>query len=373
MNKRLLFYFALLLLVATELCRMYLLSPVPGSQQSEMVGVSFFLWKYRWAIRIVALAGIAIGLRTAFEKRKWVPAAALLIAGIVFYMVNFKMSADNMFHEPETLQFASADSCGLPDDALLISVSYSGETHAYPIRYLAYHHKVEDRIGGKAVMVSYCNVCRSALAFDPVIDGQQETFRLVGMDRFNAMIEDHSTGSWWQQATGECVAGARKGQQLEIIPAMQVSLEEWKKLFPAGKVMLPDAEYAGRYSDDRFEKGTSTSTLVGTDTASWRDKSWVVGVELNGRYRAYDWNALKRERIIYDTLAGEKVIMTIDVYNRSYEVVAYSEERSTKVINGDTVLNIGYHPGITVRPLAARQMFWHTWRTFYPQTTQYPR
>jgi hypothetical protein len=47
--------------------------------------------------------------------------------------------------------------------------------------------------------------------FSPVVDGRSETFRLVGMDHFNAMFEDASTHSWWRQANGEAIAGPSKG------------------------------------------------------------------------------------------------------------------------------------------------------------------
>jgi hypothetical protein len=372
MMKRFLFYFALFALIASEAYRMYLLSPMPGSQHSEMTDVSYFLWNYRWFIRMGLTVLLLIGLRTAFERRKWIPVLSILFAGAVFYMVNFKMSADHMFYEPEKLEFTHADSSGLEDEALVLSVSSGGETHAYPIRYLAYHHKIHDVIGGQNVMISYCNVCRSALAFDPTIDGVTETFRLVGMDQFNAMIEDNSTGSWWQQATGECIAGERKGQQLFILDAQQMSVAEWKKMYPNGKIMRPDLAHFEEYGDEKFEQGTSTSTLVGTDTTSWGEKSWVIGVERNGNYRAYDWRTLVRERIIRDTLGGENLMVTIDAENINYEVVVYSEESPTKIDGTDTVENIGYHPGTIVIPIAARQMFWHTWRTFYPATTKYP-
>jgi hypothetical protein len=372
MNKSFLFYFFLLALVAMEVYRMYLLSPIPGSQHSEMVHISFFLWKYRWFIRIVLLIGVLFGLRATFERRKWIPMLTLVVAAALLYMVNFKMSADHMFHEPETLQFSGIDSTGLESEALVLSVSIRGETHAYPIRYLAYHHKVHDIIAGQNVMISYCNVCRSALAFDPTIDGVCETFRLVGMDQFNAIIEDNSTGSWWQQATGECIAGERKGQKLFVLDAQQMSVGEWMRMFPNGKIMQPDFKYVAEYSDEKFEKGTTTSTLVGTDTASWGEKSWVIGVERNGIYRAYDWRTLIRERTIHDTLNGENIVITIDAENINYDVAVFREETPTKLDGADTVLNIGYHPGTTVIPITARQMFWHTWRTFYPTTSRYP-
>ena len=43
-------------------------------------------------------------------------------------------------------------------------------------------------------MVTYCTVCRTGRVFSPIVEGQPETFRLVGMDHFNAMFEDEGTG-----------------------------------------------------------------------------------------------------------------------------------------------------------------------------------
>ena len=67
---------------------------------------------------------------------------------------------------------------------------------------------------------------RSWGRFGPEIDGTTEEFRLVGMDHFNAMFEDKTTGSWWRQATGEAVTGPRKGMALKEYPIYQKSLKE---------------------------------------------------------------------------------------------------------------------------------------------------
>lgn len=373
MKFRLLFHFSLLLLLVTEAYRAYLLMPIPGSQHSEMVDISWFLWHYRWIIRIVLFVGVIAGTKSVFQKRKWIPIVNLLFTGFVFYLANFYMTAESMFHEPENLQFALPADSGVPMDALVIGVTDGGESHAYPVRYLSFHHQVHDVVGGQDVLVTYCSVCRSGMVFDPVREGWIENFRLVGMDQFNAMFEDHSTGSWWMQANGECVAGELKGQKLAVVPFEQMTLAEWVQRHPGGKVMMADPEYKDDYDDEKFEKGTTTSSLEYTDTASWHDKSWVIGIEMNGAYRAYDWNQLKRERTIHDNLGGEEIMITIDDENINYEAVVVSQENPVDSINGsDTVFKVGYHPGFTVRTIPARQLFWHTWRTFYPNTTQYP-
>ena len=97
---------------------------------------------------------------------------------------------------------------------LVIGVVNNGEAKAYPIRFLGYHHQVQDTVGGKPVIVTYCTVCRTGRVFEPMVNGKPEKFRLVGMDHFNAMFEDATTKSWWRQVNGEAITGKLKGQQL---------------------------------------------------------------------------------------------------------------------------------------------------------------
>lgn len=366
MKLKLLFHFSVIALIAVEAYRTYLILPFPGSQESEMVHVSHVLYHYRWIIRAVLLVGIIIGARKTFDKRKWIPVIELLFAGIVFYLANFQMTAENFFHEPEKVEFTSPNEAKVPLDALVISVTYGNESHAFPIRYLSYHHQVHDVIGGKNVQVTYCDVCRSGIVFDPAINGVNESFRLVGMDQFNAMFEDRTTKSWWMQANGECVAGELKGQKLIVIPSEQLTLAEWSKRYPNGKVMLPDPASIDKYGEGSFEKGKDNDELTRTDTASWQDKSWVIGIELNGEYRAYDWNQLKRERLIHDQLGDETIMITVDDENVNFKAYIVIDDDQS---DSDTLV-VGYVPS-TLKPIPARQMFWHTWKTFYPETTRY--
>lgn len=366
------FHISLLALIAFEIYRAYLVLPFPGSQEAETVTTAYFLYHYRWIFRIVLFAGMVFGFVKAFEKRKWIAILMLSITGFVVYVTNFLLTAQSHFHEPENLAFVVPSDGKIPMDALVLGVTIDGESKAYPIRYLSFHHQVRDQVGKKKVMVTYCDVCRSGIVFDPIVDGKEETFRLVGMDLFNAMFEDNSTGSWWRQANGEAVAGSQKGKSLNTINSEQLTLAEWYKRHPNGVVMLPDPLYATKYATDAFEKGTDTDELTKTDTASWQDKSWVIGIECYGKYKAYDWNQLKKERIIYDTIGKQHIVLTIDSTNINY--FAYKiPERKTLGLDLDSPLMrqstpVGFG---TVEPLNARQLFWHTWKTFYPTTTQY--
>src|SRR5262249_4755995 len=149
--------------------------------------------------------------------------------------------------------------------------------------------------------------------------GQPETFRLVGMDHWNAMLEDSRTKSWWRQATGEAVAGPLAGTRLPELPAEQMTLGAWTTLHPGTLVMQPDAASAELYDPEaRFERGESSSALTGTDKESWHDKSWVVGVELGGAAKAWDWHELEQARVLNDVVGGRPLVLVLAPDGRSF-------------------------------------------------------
>ena len=178
-----------------------------------------------------------IGLLRSQWKRKWVPAIPILLVGLIIYLVNFKMAADHMFYQPTQLTLASVAYNKVDSNRLVIGIVNNGEAKAYPIQYIGYHHQVQDVVGGKAVIVTYRTVCRTGRVFEPLVDGKPETFRLVGMDHFNAMLEDATTKSWWRQATGVAITGKLKGKHLPEVMSTQTSLANWLRLNPNSLVM----------------------------------------------------------------------------------------------------------------------------------------
>ena len=148
-----------------------------------------------------------------------------------------------MFLQPGMIRFTGAADTGLDESAQVLAVNRNGESKAYPLRYLLYHHQVRDSIGGQPVMVTYCSVCRSGRVYKPLVEGRPENFRLAGMDLFNAMFEDETTGSWWRQANGEAIAGPLKGSFLPEVESAQMTRRKFFTLYPGGKLMLPDPSF----------------------------------------------------------------------------------------------------------------------------------
>src|SRR4051812_24711717 len=103
-----LFYTGLILLALFEILNVYFIMPMPGSQRINTVDVAYFLYSFRWFFRIGALVLILIGSVAAFKvKRKWIAILALLPVLAIVYTFNFRMTADHMFLQPQTLAFKS--------------------------------------------------------------------------------------------------------------------------------------------------------------------------------------------------------------------------------------------------------------------------
>jgi hypothetical protein len=386
-----LLFLGLLLLIAVEILRVYFIMPFPGSQQSNTIDIAYWLNQNNSWLRLLLMALIAyplvIGLRKAKTGGKVVLGFGLLLYALVFYLFNFRFLADKMFYQPRTKRFAVAGANTVTEDKLVLGLSINGEAKAYPLQLIGYHHQVKDTVGNTPVMVTYCTVCRTGRAYSPVINGKNESFRLVGMDHFNAMFEDATTKSWWRQVSGEAIAGPLKGQALKEVPAQQMTLAAWFRLYPNTQVLQPDTAFSQSYKDlADFDKGTIKSHLEKRDPLSWKPKSWVVGVVHANEAKAYDWNELVDKRILQDSLAGLPLVIVLEADTASFHawsrnvngsVLQFQKQGNLslfKDVNTGSVWNmngnclIGPLKGQQLQPIQASQEFWHSWQTFHPDT-----
>ncbi|MDB5276762.1 MAG: hypothetical protein JWR61_1717 [Ferruginibacter sp.] len=372
------FYAGFFGLLFFEILNVYLIMPMPGSQQMNSIDVAYFLYQWRWAFRIVFAAMIIVGAYKFEWKRWWTPLLFLLLLVSVIYIVNFQMAADHMFYKPTQVVMANETNNKVDSGRLVIGVVNNGEAKAYPIRFLGYHHQVQDTVGGKPLLITYCTVCRTGRVYEPIVYGKPEQFRLVGMDHFNAMLEDATTKSWWRQATGEAITGKLKGQRLPEFFSTQTSLTKWLALNPNSFVMQEDPAFKNEYdTTGKFESGKSTSKLTGTDSLSWKNKSWVIGVKAGKEKKAYDWNQLKEKRIINDTLDGKNIILVLAQDDKSFFAFENTDPANSFALNNDTLVQnkLKYtvdgkavEGGKSLKALPVYQEFWHSWRTFNPET-----
>jgi hypothetical protein len=385
----------LILLIALEISGIYFIMPFPGSQKINSLPFAYWMHNNMIWIRIILFAIVLWAFILVFKNSRWITrtifSALLIFYGVLFYYANFKFQADKIFYQPKTKLFANSSANKVDGKKLVIGFVNNGEAKAYPIQIIGYHHQVRDTVGGMPVIVTYCTVCRTGRVFSPEVNGKQETFRLVGMDHFNAMFEDATTKSWWQQATGVAVAGKLKGAALRELPSQQSQLAAFFVRYPDALVLQPDTIYKRQYKSLKdFDNGTTDDELEKRDSASWQFKSWVVGVEDDGNAVAYDWNMLANDRLIQDSLPGTPLLVTLEndtatfhVLNRrlASDVLQFhklpgdmlSDTKSGSVWTLSGLCVDGALKGMNLERIQASQEFWHSWKTFHPLTRMFKK
>jgi hypothetical protein len=394
MKRTLLLITGLLILLATEILRVYFIMPFPGSQKANTIDIAYFIGKYIWFFRIFGLILFVPAMFYVFRHSKWWKKILLgffvLLYATIFYFLNFKFLADKMFYQPKNKILVSVAGNKIDSNKLVIGVAINGQAKAYPVEIIGYHHQVQDTVGDMAVMVTYCSVCRTGRVYSPFVNRRFQHFRLVGMDQFNAMFEDEETKSWWRQVNGIAVAGPLKGMALKEIASEQMRLGAWIRKYPNTLIMQPDAAFTKQYKGlEGFDEGTTESGLEKRDGGSWQFKSWIVGLQKDSNAKAYDWNELVKQKVINDTFQNLAVVLVLENDNRSFHV--WNRQVNDKLMNftfdagaqtlkdaaTNTVWNMngecieGELKGSKLSVVQSYQEFWHSWESFHPGTIKY--
>jgi hypothetical protein len=232
----------------------------------------------------------------------------------------------------------------------VLGISVKGAARAYPIRILNYHEIVNDAIGGTAVVVTYCPLCGSGTAFEAAINGRSHEFGVSGLlYNSDVLMYDRETGSLWSQLMTQAVSGPMKGTRLQQLPLSNSSWEEWLKRHPDTHVLSNNTGYSRNYNVDPYPNYTRDGKLyfpVAHSSRKYPRKEIVMGLEIDGRFKAYPFKELKKGASRFDDeFAG-------DVFSVEFD----AKHRTARVTKAD---------GSEVPTTMA---FWFAWYAFHPET-----
>jgi len=234
----------------------------------------------------------------------------------------------------------------------VLGINLHGQQKAYPVRILNYHEIVNDRVGDMAVVVSYCPLCGTGMAFLAGRGGKDFDFGVSGLlYNSDVLLYDRQTESLWSQLRKQAIAGPLKGQHLQQVPLEHTSWSDWRARYPQTQVLSTDTGYQRDYTRSPYA-GYAGSEHLMFDVAHldrrFHPKEQVLGVELNGKARAYPFSVLSRGPAqIQDQLGGETIRIVFDAVHRNGRVYA-----------GDRLI-----PSTTG--------FWFAWAAFHPDTEVY--
>jgi len=248
---------------------------------------------------------------------------------------------------------ASAAEDFLTDDDVVLGIIYKDEARAYPMRILDRHEIVNDTIQGDRVLISYCPLCYTGIAFDPTIevDGQNVSveFGVSGkLMNNNLIMYDRETDTLWQQINGQAIIGPLTGQQLTMLRLDTIEWKDWKKAHPQTLVLSSQGRSYDSYPYGDYK--TSSRTLFPNTSEDDRlhPKTITYGVMVNDATRAYEDEKLIPGKSFTDTIDGVELTISRDVNGE------------VRIIRNDTDEEIV--PVIS---------FWFSWAAFYPDTSIY--
>lgn len=187
-------------------------------------------------------------------------------------------------------------------------------TRAYPLSILLWHEIVNDTIDGKPVAVTFCPLCSAAIVFDRRAAGRTLDFGTTGLLRNSDLVMyDRQTQSWWQQFTGECLAGKLAGTKLRVLPSNVVSYAEFRSTYAAGQVLSINTGHKRAYGTNPYRHYDDTANspflYAGVIDPRLPPLERVLGLTVGSEPRAYPYSILERYPIITDTIAGVPVVI----------------------------------------------------------------
>lgn len=205
-----------------------------------------------------------------------------------------------------------------PQEGVLV-VDRNDEVHVYPLQILMWHEIVNDVVGGEPVAVTYCPLCNTGIAFSRLHYGAVLDFGTTGRLRFsNLIMYDRQTESWFQQGSGDAVAGFWAGTQLRFVPVMMMPFGEAAVTWPDARVLSRETGYARSYGRNPYVGYDSSEVpflLDRTFSAEVPDGSEpglldrVVSVEHNGAAAAVSYGRLQEEGVVNVEVGGAAIVV----------------------------------------------------------------
>ncbi len=245
---------------------------------------------------------------------------------------------------------SSAEATFLQDADRVLGLRSGGEAKAYPIKILNWHEIVNDTIDGKPVVVTYCPLCGTGIAFEATLQGRRHTYGVSGLlYQSDLLMYDHQTESLWSQIGMHAVAGPLTGERLKPIYMEHTTWAEWRTAYPATLALSTRTGSLRNYDQDPYT-GYAENTEIFFDTAhfdpSYHPKEWVIGVEIDGTTKAYPFKELtKVASPVRDQIGHQRVTLQFD-----------TRTRSASITDADG------------KPLPSVMAYWFAWYTFHLKT-----
>ncbi len=296
--------------------------------------------------------------------------------------------------DPKTIPAAQLTQLG--DDEEVLGLTLNGQSRAYPARFIAWHHIINDTLGGKPVVITYCSVCNTGVGYDPVVGGKRRLFQVFGLYRGVMAMVDPSTNTVWSHIAGEALQGPDKGKTLTALPVVNTTWGAWKALHPDTTTPDWDTPYS-QYYQDKIVSGQGglppmfPATIKGLRDDRLPQNTLLLAVRVEGQPRVYPYDTLAKAPDVAEETLGQTPVVALYVaethtgaaYDRRLEGKTLDFTRATDkpglfldkqtgsqwTIEGKCIG--GAMVGKQLTHVFSLQSRWYGWSAYFPQTTIY--
>lgn len=136
---------------------MYVIQPFAYQAERQL---QWALQIRQWAPALTMLAALVafLLLRQLWKVRRWwqrglaLLLTVLTLGAAIFARINI---FERIFAPIDSLQYWSAQEARLESDDMVLAVRQAGQARAYSVRMMAYHHVVNDWLGGVPLVGTY--------------------------------------------------------------------------------------------------------------------------------------------------------------------------------------------------------------------------
>ena len=199
-----------------------------------------------------------------------------------------------------------------PQEAV-VALTLNGDARAYPVQVLLWHEIVNDTVGGEPVTITYCPLCNTAIGYYRQLGDRIFDFGTSGRLYNSALVMyDRQTESLWAHYTGQAIAGALTGSQLELIPVATVAFETFLDEHPNGLVLTRPGGLGRQYGTNPYANYDSPDGnpifFGGTLDPRLPPQTRVLVVRHGGASLAVQHDTLQSEGVLPLDLGGSQVV-----------------------------------------------------------------
>lgn len=236
-----------------------------------------------------------------------------------------------------------------PGDRVL-GLDLDGVAKAYPIAIMNWHEIVNDRFGDTPVAVTYCPLCGTGMAFHARAGGRELQFGVSGLlYNSDVLLYDRQSESLWSQIARRAISGRYQGERLTAIPLEHTTWADWREGHPGTLVLSRETGHDRNYAANPYlgyERERELHFPVRFKAQGYHPKERVLGLEVDGRFKAYPFGELARtDGEVQDRIGTQRVKVRFD---------AEHENARAEAADGTAL------PGVVG--------FWFAWYAFHPDT-----